>query len=197
METKSTDDEVLDFYVKATGTDGTKKRQQLVNMRPGDLRRSLERWQAREKEVQHLQKEQAWELCRRVPNYRHKKEDFDKDSKHKVVYNGKADERSLQEWTDEMQSQVHAAERQLEARERKWMELEDSSFQRCRVWEKLWAPRAFASSPYLASSCSFFGGDSTKAISVISGAMTKSQRALGSTNSLESVTKDTVRNGAK
>ena len=96
-----------------------------------------------------------------------------------------------------MQSKIQAAERQLEVRERKWMESEDSSSQRRRAWEKLWGPGAFPSSPNLASSCSVIGGDSTKAISVISGALTKSQFALGSTSRLESVTKDTVRNGAK
>ena len=48
-------DEALDFYVKATGRDGTQKRQEFVNMRPGDFRRSLERWQARAKEAQRLQ----------------------------------------------------------------------------------------------------------------------------------------------
>ena len=32
-------DEALDVYVKATGRDGTQKRPELVNMRPGDLRR--------------------------------------------------------------------------------------------------------------------------------------------------------------
>ena len=31
-----------------------------------------------------------------------KKEDFEKDLEHKAVYNGKIDEKSLQEWTDEM-----------------------------------------------------------------------------------------------
>ena len=35
-------DEVLDFYVKATGKDGAEKRQEFVDMRPGELRRSLE-----------------------------------------------------------------------------------------------------------------------------------------------------------
>ena len=44
-------DETLDFYVKATGRDGTRKRQEFVNMRPGELRRITERWQARAKEV--------------------------------------------------------------------------------------------------------------------------------------------------
>ena len=60
-------DEALDFYVKATGRDGVQKRQELVNMRPGELRRSLKRWQARAKEVQRLQDktEQAWDLYTR------------------------------------------------------------------------------------------------------------------------------------
>ena len=125
METRSMVDEAVDFYVKATGRDGTQKRQELVNMRPGELKQSLERWQARAKDVQRLQdkKEHAWDLYRRMPNFKRKnKEDFEKDLEHKAVYNGKVDEKRLQEWTDEMQSKVRAAERQLEARERKWME---------------------------------------------------------------------------
>ena len=48
-------DEALDYYVKATGRDGTQKREELVSMRPGELRRSLERWQARAKDMQRLQ----------------------------------------------------------------------------------------------------------------------------------------------
>ena len=154
VETRSMVDEALDFYVKATGRDGTQKREELVNMRPGELRRSLERWQARAKEVQRHQdkKEQAWDLYIRVPNFRFKnKENFEGDFKHRAVYDGKVDERKLQEWIDEMQPKVHAAERQLEARERKWMESEDSNSQRRRVWEKLWEPGAFPSSPYLSS----------------------------------------------
>ena len=35
-------DEALDFYEKANGRDRTQKRQELENMRPGELRRSLE-----------------------------------------------------------------------------------------------------------------------------------------------------------
>ena len=64
-------DKALDFYVKATGKDGAQKRQELVNTKPDDLRESLERWQARAKEVQRLQdtQEQAWDLYRRVPNF--------------------------------------------------------------------------------------------------------------------------------
>ena len=110
VETRSMVDEVVDFYVKATGRDGTQKREELVNMRPGELRRSLERWQARAKEVQRLQdkKEHAWDLYRRVPNFRFKKkENFEGDFKHRAVYDGKVDERKLQEWTDEMQPKVH------------------------------------------------------------------------------------------
>ena len=154
VETRSMVDEASDFYMKATGRDGTQKRQELVNMKPGELRRSLERWQARAKEVQRLQdkREQAWNLDRRVPNFRRKKkEDFEKDLGHKAMYNGKVDEKRLQEWTDEIQSKVQAAERQLEARERERMESEDSSSQRRRAWEKLWEPRAFTSLPYFSS----------------------------------------------
>ena len=115
-------DEVLDCYVKATGRDGTQKREELVNMRPGELRRSLERWQARAKDMQHLQdkKEHAWDLYSRVPNFRLKnKENFEEDFKHRAVYDGKVNERKLQEWIDEMQPKVHAAERQFEIRDRK------------------------------------------------------------------------------
>ena len=138
METRSMVDEALDFYVKATGRDGTQKREELVNMRPGELRRRLGRWQARAKDMQRLQekKEHAWDLYSRVPSFgRKKKEDFEKDFGHKVVYDGKVDEKRLREWTDEMQSRVQAAERQLEARERRWMESEDSNSQRRRAWE--------------------------------------------------------------
>ena len=153
VETRSMVDEALDFYEKATGRDGTQKRQELVNMRPVDLRRSLERWQARAKEAQRLQdkKEHAWDLYSRVPNFRRKKkEDFEKDFAHKVVYNGKVDEKSLQEWTDEMQSKVQKAERELEARERK-LASEDSNSQRRRAWENLWEPGAFPSTSYISS----------------------------------------------
>ena len=154
VETRSMVDEAVDFYVKATGRDGTQKRQELVDMRPGELKRSLERWQARAKEVQRLQdkKEQAWDLYRRVPSFgRRKKEDFEKDFGHKVVYDGKIDEKRLREWTDEMQSKVQKAERELEARERKWMASEDSNSQRRRTWEKLRELGDFSSSPYLSS----------------------------------------------
>ena len=38
VETRNMVDEALDFNVKATGRDGTQKREELVNMRPGELR---------------------------------------------------------------------------------------------------------------------------------------------------------------
>ena len=154
VETRNMVDEAVDFYVKTTGRDGAQKRQELTKKRPGELRRSLERWQARAKEVQRLQekKEHAWDLYSRVPSFgRKKEEDFEKDLEHKAVYNAKVDEKSLQEWTDEMQSKVQKAERELEARERKCMESEDSNSQRRRAWEKLWQPGAFSSSPYLSA----------------------------------------------
>ena len=87
-------DEALDYYVKATS-------------RAGELRRSLERWQARAKEMQRLQdkKEHAWDLYSRAPNFRFKnKENFEKDFKHRAVYDGKVNERKLQERIDEPQS---------------------------------------------------------------------------------------------
>ena len=79
-------------------------------------RRSLERWHAHATEAQRLQdkKEQAWDLYRRVPNFRSKKEDFEKDLEHKVVYNSKTDEQSLQDWIDDMQTKVLAGEHPLE-----------------------------------------------------------------------------------
>ena len=143
-------DEALDFNVKATGRDGTQKLQELVNMRPGDFRRSLERWQARAKEVQRLQdkKDHAWELYSGVPSFRRKKkEDFEKDFGHKAVYNGKVDEKSLQEWTDEMRSKVQTAARQRAARERKQMEIEDFSSQQRRTCDTLEEIVAFSVSP--------------------------------------------------
>ena len=56
-----------------------------------------------------------------MPNFKRKKKEIEKDLEHKAVYNGKVDEKSLQEWIDEMQSKVQKDERELEARERKWM----------------------------------------------------------------------------
>ena len=97
-------------------------------------------------------KEHAWDLNSRVPSFgRKKKEDFERDFAHKVVYSGKVGGKRPQEWTDEMQSKVQKAERELETRERKWMESEDSSSQSRRVWEKLWEAGAFSSSVCLSS----------------------------------------------
>ena len=93
-------DETLDFHVKAPGRDGTQKRQELVNTRPVDLRPCLGHWRARANEVKLFQdkKEQAWVHYRRMPNVkRKKKDDFEKDFEHKAVYNGKIDEKSMQE----------------------------------------------------------------------------------------------------
>ena len=55
VEAKTMVDKALNFYVKTTGKDEAQKRQELVNMRPGALRRYLERRQARAEEVQRLQ----------------------------------------------------------------------------------------------------------------------------------------------
>ena len=103
--------------------------------------------------MQRLQdkKDHAWDLYSRVPSFRLKKEDFEKDFGHKAVYNGKVDEKSLQEWTDEMQSKVQKAELELKVRERKWMASEDSNSQQRRTLEMFWEPGAFSSSPYFSS----------------------------------------------
>ena len=78
---------------------------------------------------------------------RKKKEDFEKDFKHKVVYDGKVDEKRLREWTDEMQSKVQKADREIEARERKRMEIEDFNSQQRQISEKLEEIVAFSISP--------------------------------------------------
>ena len=98
-------------------------------MRSGDSRRSLERWRARADEVQRLQdkKEQAWDLYRRVLSKR--REDFENEFHHRVTRNSKADEKLLQDWTDEMQSKVSVIERRSEAWETKQMEIEDFNSQ--------------------------------------------------------------------
>ena len=76
---------------------------------------------------------------------------------HKVMnglcYSSKADEiKSPQEWTEELQAKAHAADHRLKAREAKQMELEDSSSQRRRAWEKLFEPGAFSLPPCLKAS---------------------------------------------
>ena len=85
----------------------------------------------------------------RLPNFRpEKKEEFEKEFEHKVMRNNKADEKHLQESTGELQSKVQAAECRSEARETKRMEMEDSSSQRCRAWEKPCETGAFSKSPH-------------------------------------------------
>ena len=81
-------DEALDFYVKATGREGTQKRQELVNMRPGELRRNLEHWRLRAEEKQRLQekKEEAWELFGRQPGHKQTTEEkFAQEFKRRVT----------------------------------------------------------------------------------------------------------------
>ena len=119
--------------VETRNRDRTQKRRELVNT-----------WRAEAKSgaLGSTRKRSATpprqEGCSRVPSFRRKKkEDFEKDFGHKAVYNGKVDENSLQGWTDEMQSKVQKAERELEAGERKRMEIEDFSSQQRRTWEKL------------------------------------------------------------
>ena len=106
-------DEAMDFYVKATGKDGV-----LVNMRPGDLRRCRERWQARADEKQrfHDKKDQTWEFFRIQAGLRpDARKEFERKFERKVMNglysNGNAGQKSLQEWTGELQAEAQATER--------------------------------------------------------------------------------------
>ena len=98
VEAKTLVDKALNFYVKATGKDGAQMRQEFVNMRPGDLRRYLERWQARAEDVQRLQekKGQVWKFFRRQGGLRRRTREEFKEFDHKVMRNNKADEKLLQ-----------------------------------------------------------------------------------------------------
>ena len=98
VEAKTLVDNALNFYVKTTGKYEAQKRQELVNMRPGDLRRYLERWQARAEEVQRLQEkqEQAWKFFRIQGGLRRRTREEFEEFDHKVMRNIKADEKLLQ-----------------------------------------------------------------------------------------------------
>ena len=98
VEAKTMVDKALNFYVKTTGKDEAQERQELVNMRPGALRRYLERWQARAEEVQRLQekKGQAWKFFRRQGGLRRRTREEFKEFDHKVIRNIKTDEKLLQ-----------------------------------------------------------------------------------------------------
>ena len=67
VDAKARVDEVVDLYVKATGKDGVRMRERLVNMRPDELWRSQEQWRGRAEETQRsrVMKEEAWECFRR------------------------------------------------------------------------------------------------------------------------------------
>ena len=150
VEAKTMVNKALNFYVKTTGKDGAQMRQELVNMRLGDLRRYLERWQARADEVQPLQEkqEQAWKFFRRQGGLRRRTRKEFEEFDHKVMRNIKA-MRSFCRTDGRAAGQGRGAERRSEARETKQMEMEDSSSQRRRAWEKLRAPGLFSLSPYL------------------------------------------------
>ena len=130
VETKSMVDEVLDFYVKATGKDATQKRQEFVGMRSGELRRSLEHWRLRAEEKQRFQgmQEEAWELFRRQPGNKHTtKEKFAQEFKRKVTnmmdgpVGSKVQENYLLKWINELRKVTEEEERRMEARETRKM----------------------------------------------------------------------------
>ena len=159
VEMRSTVDEALDFYVKATGMDGAQKRQEPMNMMPGDQRRrSLEHWKtcAEEEDRFRRTKEEAWKLFEKQPESKRKtKEEFEEEFTHKVRNATgncrKEKEKKMQEWSSEMQRVVQQEERRRETWERTRMGQEDSNSQRRRASEKLREPGAFFSSPCLSS----------------------------------------------
>ena len=62
-------------------------RQEIMNMRPGDQRRSLEHWKTRSEEEERIQrtKEEAWKLFERQPESKRKtREEFEEESTLKV-----------------------------------------------------------------------------------------------------------------
>ena len=146
-ETRSMVDEVLDLYVKATDKDGVQKRQELVGMRPGELRRSLEHWRIRAEEKRRLleKKEEAWELFRRQPGRkRTTKEVFAQEFKRRVTnkmegpVGSKVQEKFLLEWTNELRKVAQEEERMLEARETRKMCEEDVHSRNHQKYVPLW-----------------------------------------------------------
>ena len=147
---------LLGFYVKATGKGGTQKRQELVNLRPGERRRSLEHWQLRAEEKQRLleKKEEAWELFRRQPGHKQTtKEKFAHEFKRRVTNmmdgpaSSKVQEKYLLEWMNELEKGAQEEERRLEVLEIKRMSGEDAQSRNRQAWDKISWP---SSNPLLA-----------------------------------------------
>ena len=123
-----------DFYVKATGSDGTQKRQELVNMRPGELRRSLEHWRLRAEEKNNASRK------------RRKRGSSSQGSlatnKRRVTnmmdgpVGSKVQDNYLLAWTNELRKVAQEEERKLEARETRKMGDEDahSRSRQIREW---------------------------------------------------------------
>ena len=146
-ETRSMVDEVLDLFVKATGKNGTQKRQELVNMRPGELRRSREHWRLRAEEKQRFQgmQEEAWELFRRQPgNKQTTKEKFALEFKRKVTnmmdgpVGSKVQKKYLLKWINELRKVAEEEERRMEARETRKMCEEDARSRCLKKPIQLW-----------------------------------------------------------
>ena len=117
VDAKSLVDVVVDFYVKATGEDGVQMRQKLANMSQAALQQNRERWQKRAEEVQRFQdkKEEARALFGRQGGL---EERFEREFKQQVMrraferigHNREDDEKSLDEWTNELRAKAEAEE---------------------------------------------------------------------------------------
>ena len=158
QEVTSLIDETLNFFVKATGKDGTSVRQRFTNQNREELRRSRVYWKTRAEEEERLQKteEETWKLFERMRGFKRKtKEMFEEELTRKVKNalgnSRKEREKAVQEWSNDIQEVIQPEERKREARERRRMEQQDSNSQRRQAWEKIWDPRVFALSPFLAA----------------------------------------------
>ena len=125
-------DETLGFYVKATGKDESLMRGQFTS-----LRKERDCWRTRLEAKQRLQdkKEEAWELFQRQPRLgATRREEFEREYKQKAQKyspfgSSSADEKSLQEWVEDLLKIALAQDRKKEARERQSMGQEDFNSQ--------------------------------------------------------------------
>ena len=152
QEVTSLIDEILDFFVKATGKDETSMRQRFMSQNREELRQSRDYWKTRVEEEERLQKtkEEAWRLFERMPGFKRKtremfEEEFTRKVKNALCNSRKEREKAVQEWSNDMQKVIQPEEGKREARERMRMEREDSSSQRRQAWEKIWDPRVTVS----------------------------------------------------
>ena len=149
-------DEVVSLFVKATNKDEARMRAKVTGMKLENLRRERDCWRKRAEMKQRLQdrKEEAWELFRRSAGLRPKlREEFEREYTRRVTggsssspfSNSETEEKSLQQWAEELLKNALAEERKREARESQKMGQEDASSQQRQSWDKLHERYAWSS----------------------------------------------------